>query len=130
MADAVDEPDLARTVLVHDMRTFATWLQLGEIATHVPARPIPVVTLGDLTDDGGGAAGGAPRHDVLFWSPATEEMAGMTRLVCTRWPAATLFAVTDPAGLSRVHAAHVAGATWRPALPAAQWRPAACPQAS
>jgi len=130
MADAVDEPDLARTVLVHDMRTFATWLQLGEIATHVPARPIPVVTLGDLTDDGGGAAGGAPRHDVLFWSPATEEMAGMTRLVCTRWPAATLFAVTDPAGLSRVHAAHVAGATWRPALPAAQWRPAACPSAS
>jgi hypothetical protein len=130
MADAVDEPDLVRTVLVHDMRTFATWLQLGEIATHVPARPVPVVTLGDLTGAEGAPAAGAPRHDVLFWSPATEEIAGMAGLVCARWPAATLFAVTDPAGLSRVHAAHVAGAPWRPALPAAQWRPAACAQAS
>jgi hypothetical protein len=121
MADAVSEPDLGRTVVVNDMRTFATWLQLGEIATHVPSRPIPVVTLGDLSDEDG-----APRHGILFWSPAVEEIAGMTSLVCARWPAATMYVIADPAGLSRVHAAHVAGAAWRPAMPANRWRSVPC----
>jgi hypothetical protein len=67
---------------------------------------------------------------VLFWSPAVEEVAGMSGLVCARWPAATRFTVTDPAGLSRVHAAHVAGAPWQPALPAAQWQAGACAPAA
>jgi hypothetical protein len=130
MTAAVHEPDLERTVLVHDMRTFATWLQLREIATHVPPRPIPVVMLDELRDERGAPVPTAPRHDVLFWSPAVEEVAGMSGLVCARWPAATRFTVTDPAGLSRVHAAHVAGAPWQPALPAAQWQAGACAPAA
>jgi hypothetical protein len=34
--------------------------------------------------------------------------------------------ITDPARLSRVYAAHVAGAAWHPPLPAAQWRSVPC----
>jgi len=76
----------------------------------------PFVTSADDFDDAA----------VLFWTPAVEKELGFARLLCARWPTATLHILYDRPGLSRAFAARRATATWQPAGPATQWRRLPC----
>ncbi len=91
---------------------------IDEIVRCVPKHPIAIVPV-DRSDILAG-------YDVLSWSPALEETANVSEHICTTWPNAELYTITDAAGLSRVYAARPRGPGWRPALPQARWTTVRC----
>ena len=91
---------------------------IDEIVRCVPRRPIPLVPV-DRIDLLAG-------YDVVFWSPALEQTAGIRQDLCRTWPDAALYTIVDAAGLSRLYAARPRGPGWSPSLPQAQWTTARC----
>ena len=124
---SVGAGDLNRTALLMDDRERPFWRYADEIAGNVPTRPIPIVRFEDLAGPVGRPEADLPARDLLFWSPAVEQTAGVTARLCERWPDAALYTIIDKAGLSRVYAAHLKGSGWAPALPAEQWSMTRCP---
>lgn len=97
----------------------APWLYVEDMMRYVPRQPVPVVNVERLP------RGGAD-YDVLLWSAAVEETAGLRRRVCTLWPEATLYDILDQSGLSYAHAAARSGSGWVPAVGRAQWTASDC----
>jgi len=118
-------PEGGAVVLAHPPPKDTHWLYVQEIASQVPDRPLGVVPWG------GSAAllapDGTPRAELFLWSPGLEADEHVMRAVCARWPAAALYRLSDPVGVSSTWAVRPAGAGWTPALPPHQWHESGCP---
>jgi hypothetical protein len=64
----------------------------------------------------------AEGKDLLFWSPGLDQDIRVTDAVCTQWPGATVYEISDEARLGRVYAARVGSLGWEPRCPAGRWR--------
>jgi len=115
----VDPPDTGP----RERHYAADWLRkhhpyTDEILRCVPREPIALVDVANPDR--------LEEFDLLFWSPAIERTAQITRRLCERWSGAALYTLWDPAHLSRVLAARPAGIGWRPPLPKEQWTVRIC----
>lgn len=137
---SVDEADLRRVALLtsylRDARQNVPpgrryweldWLRhnhpyIAEIVRTVPRRPIPLMAVERLAP----LDAERDERDVMLWSPALEQSAGVTQQVCRIWPDAALYSIVDAAGLSRLYGARLAGPNWTPSLPPQQWTVGPC----
>jgi hypothetical protein len=100
------------------------WLFTGVMTAYGGAAPV-----GYLPYRGGplpAAELAAERKTILFWSPGVEADLRVAEAVCSAWPDATLYDLTDEAALGRTHAAVVAGTRWTPSAPPSRWRRRTC----
>ena len=118
--------ELERAVFLNDPREQAFWRFFDEVTTQVPRHPIAIAQLEDFPRPPARPAGDASVPELLFWSPAVEQTAGVTARLCEHWPSAALYTIQDQAHLSRLYAARPMGPGWEPALPASQWRITRC----
>ena len=68
----------------------------------------------------------ASADDLLFWSPEVERTVQMSDVVCSQWPAATLYRIGGGADQGLVLAARIGGAPWQPDVPPNAWRSGDC----
>jgi hypothetical protein len=115
--------DAPRAVLLDDATELGPDVRLlarGPMTAIDGERPIAYVRYGN------GALPDLAAHgdDLLFWSPEVERTVQMSDVVCSQWPAATLYRIGDDERL--VLAARIGGAPWQPAMPADAWRTGNC----
>jgi hypothetical protein len=107
-----------------DWQWEADWLRyyhpyVDDLARCAPRRAIPIVAIEQW--------GEVENYDLLFWGPALEQTIAIgQRRICGKWPDATVYSLTDRAGLSRVYAVQIGGEPWTPALPRSQWATTSC----
>lgn len=68
----------------------------------------------------------AEQKDLLFWSHGYDRDVPIAAAICTAWPDATFYEITDRAGLGRVHAARLGAVPWEPRAAADRWRTRTC----
>jgi hypothetical protein len=100
------------------------WLYVDRIATLLPTQALPVLTAIQFERMDPTAA--AETRRAYFWSPALEQDAGVSCLICARWPEAALYTLRDKAGLFRAFAAAPHGTDWSPRLPSERWTLSFC----
>ena len=123
---AIDREDLDRAVVLGARDENPPWLYFDTIAAQVPARPIRVLSAQEteeLLDEGVRLRA---HQDLLLWTPAVEEAAGMSDLVCRRWSTAALYTLTDRTGLTKLRVARPSGHGWVPRIGPTQWRVEGC----
>lgn len=111
-------------ILDHSETEFG-FLQIGNAALRVPARPIPAVAYAGAADLGTAIADDRSRR-VVFWTPGLEQQHRVSADICARWPAARVYTLRDRTGCSHALAAVVSDAEWDPALPAHRWSVRRC----
>jgi len=99
-----------------------SWLHVPRIAGLLPSRPCAAQTWAEFS---AGAPAQAPDR-VYFWSPSLERDESVAREICSRWPRATLYTLTDEPGLFQALAAVPRGDGWEPRLPTGRWTRASC----
>ncbi len=101
-----------------------SWLHVGRITRALVDGPVSVRTIAEFRDHE--LAPGETSAKLYFWNPAIEGDAPVSHAVCRRWPTATLYRLTDEAGLFVAFAASVAATPWRPGLPPQRWTGVTC----
>ncbi len=93
----------------------------------VAARPWPVAWLEDIEAAADPVCSNRNDPEVVVWSPALDDTAGVTARLCTVWPDAAVLRLFDVAGRSELRAAVRPGASWRPV--SGRWSMFSCREA-
>jgi hypothetical protein len=108
--DALDPAqDPTRVVVLEEVHWKPDYVRPS--AVQLPTKPIRVWSVRDLEALDGSSAS----VELLFWSPGEEETYAVSRSICRRQAHATLFSLSDAAGISTVFGAALGPGTVVPA---------------
>jgi uncharacterized protein YjbI with pentapeptide repeats len=123
---ALDNEDTPRAVLLTAETEAESWLYVDLIATHVPERPVELISAERLEEQLVAPSVLDSRPELFVWTPAVEAAAQVGLRLCRSAKNSAIYTISDRTGLSRIYAARPQGHGWLPAVAREQWRVETC----